>query len=270
MPAYISRLKQAGCSAGIIDSNRRCYESLHAFLLAEDLVFTMETALKWLETRRPDWSYHSYCAYRNSLFRFEKYLINGDISRTSCFNIEQFACRDAALKLPKQIYARFCDFKSIISTKVCDTNFFKYSQGSKDFLLFLVKQGITTPSEITLSPIIKYSPKFQGMARCQRGQMSAHLAGVVNLLKHLAERGDTPKCYSRVRLQNTATNLLPQKLDVTGTVFQPSKMIEPLAAEFLESLGQQRYSVPSSERQRDGLAKTTLAMCRSAGVRFII
>ena len=130
MSVYLSRLKQAGYSTAIIDDNRRCYESLKAYLLTNTVAFTMETALQWLEIRRPSWSYHSYCAYRNSLFRFEKYLINGDISRTLCLSIEQFACRDTALKLPKRLYERFSDFKSNLNAKFCDTSSYKYSQGS--------------------------------------------------------------------------------------------------------------------------------------------
>ena len=258
MSAYISSLKQAGCSAGIIDSNRRCYESLHAYLLAKDFLFTMETALHWLETRRPDWSNHSYCAYRNSLFRFEKYLINGDISRTACFSIEQFSCRDTALKLPKQLYARFCEFKSVLNTKLCGTNVYKYSQGSKEFLLFLAEQGIKTSSEITLLPIIKYSPKFQGMSRSQRGQVSAHLAGVVNLLTYLAECGDIPYCYSKALYQDTALSLSLFHLEKAGAAFHPSKQIEPIAQEFLASLDDMRYSKSSKQLYRNDLTNFCL------------
>jgi site-specific recombinase XerD len=205
----------------------------------------METAVLWLESRRPSWSYGTYCQYRSALFRLERYLTSGDISRTLCQSIDDFACRDAALKLPKPLYELYREIKSLFTQRFCETSIYKYSQGCKDFLLFVAEQGCNTPGEITIDPIIEYSPKFHGMTRCHRGNRGGNLAGIVNLLTFMAERGDIPYCYSGVLTRDSANRLSLLKLEQTGEAFQPSKWLEPLARSYLSSLDEMRYSTPS-------------------------
>jgi site-specific recombinase XerD len=207
----------------------------------------METAVQWLESRRPGWSYASYCAYRNSLFRFEKYLLSGSISRTMCYSIDQFACRDVALKMPKRIYETCTGFRTMLYAKFGENTAYNYTKGCNDFLLFIVAQGCVIPEEITIDLIIEYSPRFSEMTRHKRGKKGGHLAGIVNLLEFLAERGDIPFCYADVLPRNKATTLSSLKLKNPGKAFQPSKKLEPIVPEFLSSLDEMRYNASSKQ-----------------------
>jgi hypothetical protein len=248
MSAYILRLKESGSSKGIIDFNRRCSEALQAHLTSNNIAFTMEIALQWLESRKSDWSHTSYCAYRNALFRFEKYLCSGSISRTRCHSTDQFACRDTALKMPKQMYELFVGFKSMIYANFNETNAYNYSQGCKDFLLFLAEQGCNDTARLTVDPIIAYANRLYSGKRRLSGTKTGWLSGIVHLLVFLAERGDIPYCYSAVLPRNTATlQLLPLELETVGTAFQPSKTLEPLVPNYMSSLDDMQYHGSSKQ-----------------------
>ena len=241
--SIITRLEKADYSDSRISAHRRCYDALQSHFAATGNTFTMEESIEWLENRKSGWSYAAYCSYRSALFRLERYLLSGRITRTMCFSVADFACRDAALKLPESLYILYCEFKSILSEKYCETSGHCYSQGCKDFLLFIAEQGCTSMSKMTIDPIIAYANELYAGKRRISGIKTRWLAGIVNLLSFLAERGDIPYCYSAVLPRNTATfKLLPLKLEVVGAAFQPSKNLEPLVPKYLSSLDGHRYS----------------------------
>jgi site-specific recombinase XerD len=244
--AVIALLEQADYSESTISSHRRCYDGIQAHFANIGSEFSMAEAVNWLTSRRPGWCYATYCGYRSALYRFERYLTNGTIARTMCWSDDDFACRDKVLALPEALYKVFADFTSSLPEKFCETSVHNYSQGCKDFLLFLAEQGINEPARLTLDPIITYSKRLYTGKRRLYGHKSAWLAGIVNLLTCLAERGDVPMCYASVLPRNTAEfKLLPLKLEEIGTAFQPSKMLEPLVSGYLSSLDEMCYNESS-------------------------
>jgi len=251
--AIIALLGQLNYSEKTLSSHQRCYDGLQSHFAAKTHTFTMDDAVNWLESRKPGWSYDTYCRYRSALFRLERYLTNGSIARTICSSVDDFACRDTALKMPKQMYELFVEFKSMLYAKFDESNAYNYSQGCKDFLIFTSEMGCKAPAEITIDPIIAYSPKFHGMSRHQRGKRGGNLAGIVNLLTYLAERGYIPLCYSALLTRNTSLRLLPLKLENPGTAFQPSKALESLVPKYLSSLDDMQYKSTSKQLYNNDL-----------------
>jgi hypothetical protein len=194
--AIICRLREAGYSESILSSHRRCYDSLQSYIAESGLPFTMETAVKWLERCKSGWSYATYCNYRSALFRLDRYLINGEITRTMCWSINDFSCCDKALQLPASLYKVYCDIKALFLSKYCKTSVYNYSCGCRDFLLFVAEYGCAEPTELTIEAIIAYAARLYGENKRLSGTKSPWLAGIVNLLTYLAERGDIPKCYA--------------------------------------------------------------------------
>ena len=239
----ITNLEQAGYHPETIADYRRCYNGLKEHLAAIGLPFSMGVALEWLENREQDWTQSTYRKYRYALFHLERYLLSGNIDRTRCSGINQFSCRDAALSLPKLVFELFGEIKSWFYYELTKANAKHYLQGCKDFLLFVTDQGCLAPADITIEQITEYSTRLRGTSRKLLYKEACGLAGVAKMLTHLAERGDIPRCYSKVMHKDKAATLLSSlKLDTIGSAVQPSKMLEPLATEFLSELDEQRYS----------------------------
>ena len=239
----ITHLEQAGYHPGTIADYRRCYNGLKAHLAAIGLSFSMRVALEWLESREQGWAQSTYRKYRYALFSLERYLLSGNIDRTRCSSIDQFSCRDTAMILPKLMFGLFGEIKTKLYSELTKANAHYYLQGCRDFLLFVTDQGSLAPADITIEQIAEYSARFLGISRKLMYTESCGLAGVAKMLAHLAERGDIPRCYSKVMYKDKAKTLLSLVVpDAMGSVIQPSKKLEPLAAEFLSKLSDQRYS----------------------------
>jgi integrase len=239
----ISHLEQVGYHPETIADYRRCYNGLKAHLAAIGLPFSMKVALEWLEGREQNWTHSTYKKYRHALFHLERYLLNGNVDRTRCSGIDQFFCRDATLFLPRLMFDLFGEIKSILNSELTEDNANCYLQGCKDFLLFVTDQGCLAPADIALEQITEYSTRFRGTSRKLSYKEACCLAGITKMLTHLAERGDIPRCYSKAVYKDKATTFLSSVIpDIIGSAIQPSKKLEPLAAEFLSGLGEQRYS----------------------------
>jgi integrase len=211
----------------------------------------MEAALQWLERRRPDMSDKAYGEYRYALFHFEKYFLNGCISRTRCYSFDQFSCRDTALKLPATMYELYGELESVLYAKLTEANANYYLQGCKDFLLFVAEQGCRIPADISIEHVIDYKSRFRGTGSRMQYKEASRLSGVAKLLAYLAECGDIPRCYTSVLRGDAVVTLLPSlKLNATGTAFHPSKKLEPLAEEFSSCLDEQHYSASVKKKRR--------------------
>ena len=239
----IDHIKQAGYHAETIADYRRCYNGLKAHLADTGLPFSMKSALEWLESREHDWGRSTYKKYRYALFRFEKYLLNGSVDRTRCSSVDQFACRDTALALPKLMLELFGEIKSRLCSILTEGNANYYLMGCKGFLLFAADHGCLAPADIAVEQIAEYSVRFRSIPRKLLYKESCGLAGVAKMLTYLAERGDIPRCYAKAMYKDKAATLLSLAIPgAIGSVVHPSKKLEPLAAEFLSSLGGQQYS----------------------------
>jgi hypothetical protein len=252
----ITHLKQAGYHPETIADYRRCYNGLKAHLTATRHPFSMRVALEWLESREQDWSHSTYRKYRYALFHLERYLLSGNIDRTRCSSIDQFSCRDVALILPKLMFELFSEIKSKLYSELTEGNANYYLQGCKDFLLFVTDQGCLAPADITVELITEYSARFRGRSHKLQYKEACGLAGVTKMLIHLAERGDIPHCYSKVMYKDKATTLLSLVIpDAIGSAIQPSKKLEPLAADFLSNIVEQRYSDLVKKKNTHDLTK---------------
>jgi len=203
----------------------------------------MGVALEWLESREQDWTHSTYGKYRYALFCFERYLLSGSIDRTRCSSVDHFYCRDTALSLPKLLFELFGEIKCRLYSELTEDNANYYLQGCKGFLLFVADKGCITPADITVEQIAEYSSRFRGTSHKLPCKEACGLAGVTKMLTHLADSGDIPRCYSKVMYKDKAATLLSSViLDSTGSAIQPSKMLEPIAVEFLSNLSEQWYS----------------------------
>ena len=72
---------------------RTCYVSLFKYLLEEELPFSVDTAMNWLESKTNDLSPESYANYRKALFRLEHYLLFGNIKTPFCHSDDFLFCR---------------------------------------------------------------------------------------------------------------------------------------------------------------------------------
>jgi site-specific recombinase XerD len=141
------------------------------------------------------------------------------------------------------MFELFGEIKCRLYSELTEDNANYYLQGCKDFLLFVANQGYHAPADITIEQVTAYSSRFRETPRELSYKEACGFAGVAKMLTHLAERGDIPRCYSKVMYKDKAITLLSSIiLDNIGTAIQPSKKIEPLAAEFLSNLDEQRYS----------------------------
>jgi len=109
----IIKLEEGGYSAKTVNEHRRCFEELRKHLLSSGASFTMEEGLVWLESRKNTWVTSTYARYRCALYRFEKYLRCGEISRDSHCGNNNFAYHDTDVSynnLPsvyKEVYRKF-------------------------------------------------------------------------------------------------------------------------------------------------------------------
>lgn len=239
----ITHLEQSGYHPETIADYQRCYNGLKAHLAATMKPFSMKVALEWLGSREKDWTLSTFRKYRYALFRFERYLLRGSIDRTRCSSISQFSCCDTAMFLPKMMFELYGEIKSKLYSELTEVNAKYYLYGCKDFLQFVTEQGGLAPADITVEQIAEYSSRFRGTSRKLPYKEACSLAGVAKMLTHLAERGDIPRCYSKIMYRDKAVTLLSSIIfDNIGSAIQPSKKLEPLAAEFLSYLDEQLYS----------------------------
>jgi len=236
----ISRLTQAGYSTKLITFHRRFYSALQKHLIASGVSFSMDTALKWIESQKQDLANYKYKQYRNSLYRLNKYLISGSIDRGYCRGIDDWHSR-----LTKQYEDLLQEFRVALSEKHRESVVECYALKCRDFLAFLVEKGLDSPAEMSIEQIYEY---WHDCKTSSDSQKRRYVSAIVNLLTYCAERGDIPHCYSRVLLRDGVMTLMHSlKIEAVGNVFQPSKKIEPLAEEFLLSLDEQKYDASSKK-----------------------
>ena len=91
--SVIRLMKQPDSPCKSIEGHNSCYLMFSKHMIMEDVPFSMETALDWLETVRTRVSHYTYSLYRNALFWLEHYLMFGDIHSPFCRSEEFFFCR---------------------------------------------------------------------------------------------------------------------------------------------------------------------------------
>ena len=78
--SVLNMMKQPDSACKNIDMHRTCYTTFFKYLMDNDIPFSMDAALDWLEIKKLEISYEACSQYRNALFRLEHYLLFGDTS----------------------------------------------------------------------------------------------------------------------------------------------------------------------------------------------
>ena len=251
----ISSLNHAGYSAKTLDEHRRCFNELREYLACMNAAFSMAIALGWLEKRKASWSWDTYKRYRRALYRLEKHINFGDISRERHCGNNNFAYHDAEdvnyIKLPdnyKQLYSAFYD---AVSQKRAKQTLDHYVAGCTDFLLFIAGNGCCEPSEMTIELPVAYLKRIR-KKNCSDDKKEKYAEGVFALLSYLSNCGHIPRCYSHImrKFDNESyiTMLRLPTESRTNAAFQPSKELEPKVNAFLSAMTVRRYSELPDDR----------------------
>lgn len=245
----ISHLEREGYSVKTLEEHRRCFDELREHLAQMNAPFSMATAVDWLECRKPSWSWDTYKRYRRALYRLEKQISHGEISRERHCGNNSFAYHDAAdvsyIKLPESYKKLYRAFYDEISQKRAKQTIDHYVAGCTDFLLFIADNGCAEPSAMTIEQPVAYLQRIHGKD-CSDDKKSKYAEGVGTLLSYLSGMGYIPRCYAHImrKLENDRyiTTLILRNENHTAITFQPSKTLEPQADLFLSELAKRRYS----------------------------
>jgi len=249
----MASLKQSGYADRTLNDHRRCCNELRKHLSDEKALFTMETAVNWLERRRDGWSQDTYERYRRAVYRIDKHIRNGSIERDPHCHNNNYAYHDAEvsyIKLPNNYKALYRRFYEIISCERAKGTVEHYVAGCTDFLEFISERGCTTPSEMTIELPLAYLRRIcENAWACET--KSKYASGVGQLLAYLSGQGYIPNCYAHVMSKLWEEDAIAS-LKLTATkndcsTFQPSKVLEPYADSFLSSLDERRYSLPPQQ-----------------------
>ena len=244
----MAKLSREGYSDKTLNDQRRFFEGIRESLSSENAPFSMETVVRWLESRKPNWSNDTYTRYRRSLYRFEKYLRCGRIEGDPHCGNNSFAYHDSDvsyINLPEDYKALYRRFYEEVSGERARSTVNHYVAGCTDFLLFLSEQGCAAPNEMTIEWPLRYLRRIRDNTWTDETK-SKYAGGVGKLLAYLSKLGYIPRCYSHVmsRFEDEAavTSLMLRPPTYSETSMQPSKAIEPYADMFLSSLEDRRYS----------------------------
>ena len=75
--SVLNMMKQPDSACKNIDMHRTCCTTFSKYLMDNDIPFSMDAALDWLEIKKLEISYEACSQYRNALFRLEHYLLLG-------------------------------------------------------------------------------------------------------------------------------------------------------------------------------------------------
>jgi len=246
----ISHLEQSGYCSETIGEHKRCYEGLQAHLTATHRPFTMRAALEWLESRKSDWSQKKYMNSRYALYRLDVYMSSGTITRRFRSGLYDFASHGGAAE---HYSALLHEFRAALSAECGGRNFERHAADCTGFLAFLSEQGISHTSKMSIEQVFGYWHRVSNV-QCPDDRKRRYASSAAKLLTFLAERGEIPHCYSKALLKASSKRFLPpHQLYDAGAAFQPSKELEPLAAELLSILDDQRYCTATKRKLSDDL-----------------
>lgn len=235
--SVITLMKQPDSPRKNVDMHKVCYSSLFRYLFENDIPFSMETALEWLEDKEQDLTHETLSQYRNALFRLEHYILFGNIDSPLCRSDKDFFCRSG---MSESFYRLTYELEDYFNTTQNPGYYHKYAVSIKAFFRLATEMEITEPEAITIDILIEYWGAYCiPMPSVVRRQNA--VCAMTALMKYLNRRGDVPACYQLTLFGENAEKLLKMKIQQTGNVFQPSRDLEIKADEFLDALGEWKY-----------------------------
>lgn len=235
--AVIQQMKKPDSPCRNIQGHQACYLSFFKYMLMNDIPFSMEAAVEWLELMKPEWSDAVYASNRKIMYRLEHYLLFGNIKAPFCMTEEFFLCRSG---MSESFFRLAYELEEYYSVEKNPGYYWNYSVSFKEFFKIATSMGVTEPEAITIDVIIEYWDKYCVSLESDLRRQNSVSAMTV-LMKYLHKRGDVPRCYSLALFNGNAETLKSMKIASTEDVFQPSSSIEVKMDAFLEVLGNWKY-----------------------------
>ena len=246
----IAILEHEGYSERTITRHRRSYSMLWKHLTTENKPFTMDTAVDWLESKKPTWKTDTYARHRLALYRLEKYFRCGDISDDPYCGHNRFAYHDADvafIKLPDNYKLLLREFHEYALTLLAQETADTYAVACADFLLFIFEKDCKSPREMSAELPLSYLQRLRN-ATWSDETKSKYADGVGKFFAFLSQKGHIPRCYERAMgtlWDENAIKSLKQNVENDMMAdFQPSKALELHIDSFLLSLRELRYNAP--------------------------
>lgn len=245
--SIIRLMKQPDSPCKNIEAHNGCYLMFAKHMVMEDVPFSMDAALDWLETVRTRVSHDTYSLYRNALFRLEHYLMFGDIHSPFCRSEESFFCRSG---MSESFFRLTYELEEYHNSMQNPCYHHTYSVAIKDFFRLATAMGVTEPEAITIDVLIRYWDNYcVPMESLERRQKA--VCAMTSLMKYLSKRGDIPSCYHLALINRNAEKLKMMRLESTGSIFHPSSALEPKAEAYLSALGEWNFKGSSLDLYRD-------------------
>lgn len=244
--SVIRLMKQPDSPCKNIEVHNGCYLMFSKHMITEDIPFSMDAALDWLETVRARVSHTTYSLYRNALFRLEHYLMFGDIHSPLCRSEKCFFCRSG---MSESFFRLTYELEKYHDATQNPCYYHTYSVAIKDFFRLATAMGITEPEAITIDALIKYWDDYcVPMENLERRRNA--VCAMTSLMKYLNQRGDVPSCFCLVLSNGNAEKVKAMRLKSTGSVFHPSLPLESKAKAYLSALGEWKFKDSSLELYR--------------------
>lgn len=245
--AVLQQMKSPNSPCKDIQTQYTCYSALFKHYFTENVPFSMETALEWLESKKPEISYVTYASYRKSLLRLDHYLLFGDINVPFYVSDEAFFCRSG---MSESFFRLTYELEDYYRLEQSPTYYHTYSVAIKEFFKAATSMGVTEPEAITIDTLIGYWDMYcvpQESIDRRRNAVCAMTA----LMKYLHQRGDVPCCYQSVLINENAETIRKMKIKKNNDTMQPSLSLESKMDAFLSALGDWKYKESSLKQFRN-------------------
>ena len=148
--SVIRLMRQPDSPCKNIEVYKGCYMMFLNHMIMEDIPFSMDAALDWLETVRARVSHTTYSLYRNAFFRLEHYLMFGDIRSPFCRSEECFFCRSG---MSESFFRLTYELEKYHAVTQSPSYYHTYSVAIKDFFVPSQQWGLRNrkPLQLMLS-----------------------------------------------------------------------------------------------------------------------
>ncbi len=245
--SVLNMMKQPDSACKNIDMHRTCYTTFFKYLMDNDIPFSMDAALDWLEIKKLEISYEACSQYRNALFRLEHYLLFGDIKSPFCRSEDSFFCRSG---MSESFFRLTYELEEYYAASQNPGYYHTYSVAIKEFFRLATSLGITEPEAVTIDTLIEYWNTYCKSCSSSGRRQNA-VCAMTALMKYLHLRGDVPECYQLVLFGGNAEILPGMKLPKTGAAFHPSVPLEHKAEEYPDALDDWKYTESSKAVYRN-------------------
>jgi len=172
-------------SSSVVYSHLNCYRSFKQYLEKNQLPYSHEIAMEWLNSNRPKWKHPRFKASRIALFRINDVLQNGYITGKR-YAYENSCNYD---KLPDWCRLLLDGYLKDTAHSFCDNYARQHRMACSEFLIYICGVGGTKPEEITHKNVIGYYNEYKHRALKTKNLYNRIIR---RFLKHLADKDFIP------------------------------------------------------------------------------